>query len=489
MAHVALLDQTLRDGPQSLWGMKMQAGMALPAAPHLDKTGFHAIDLVGSSMFEVLIRYCQEDPWAGLDLLLDAMPRTRVRGGMRSNAAVSFSTSPDALMDAWMTQLNVHGCRSFWIYDLLYNVDKMHRLAKVAKQFGSEVAATVMFSLSPVHTDEYFAKVTADLAASADVDTILFYDPAGVLDVTRLRSVLPGVVSAAGEKPVEFHANNLLGISGAAYVEAINHGVRILHTASRPMANSSSVPSTEIMVHNLEVLGHTHGLDTSQLAPVRQRFEAVGAAAGFPVNQFNEYDVMSLAHQIPGGMMGSLKRQMADHGMADRLPEVLAETAKVRRELGYPVMATPFSQLVGTQAVLNVVTGERYGTVPDQVVQYAAGRYGQPVAPIEPETLDRVLGSARAAAILAEEPERPTLAELRAKHGVSNDDELILRALVPESDLERMRAAGPVARDYPVLSSPELERVAAIVRNIDRPYARIVTEAFDLELTREGSDE
>ncbi|MCD9197689.1 hypothetical protein [Aeromicrobium wangtongii] len=484
MAHIELLDQTLRDGPQSLWGMKMQAGMALPAAPHLDRSGFHAIDLVGSSMFEVLIRYCQENPWEGLDLLLDAMPRTPVRGGMRSNAAVSFSTSPDALMDAWMRQLNVHGCRSYWIYDLLYNVDKMHRLAGVAKQFGSEIAATVMFSLSPLHTDEYFAKITAELAASDDVDTILFYDPAGVLDVTRLRTVLPGVVAAAAGKPVEFHANNLLGLSGAAYVESLKHGVSILHTASRPMANAASVPSTEIMVHNLEILGHTHGIDTSRLGPVRERFEAVGAAAGLPVNQHHEYDVMSLAHQIPGGMMGSLKRQLADHGMEERLSEVLAETAQVRRELGYPVMATPFSQLVGTQAVLNVVTGTRYGTVPDQVVEYAAGRFGTPVGPIEPETLDRITGSPRAAAIMAAQPEQPTIEELRASHGTADDDELILRALVPESDLIQMRKAGPVKQDYPVLSSAELEQVAAIVRAVDRPYARITTEAFDLELGR-----
>lgn len=484
MAHIRLLDQTLRDGPQSLWGMKMQAGMALPAAPQLDQTGFHAIDLVGSSMFEVLIRYCQEDPWAGLDLLVEAMPRTPIRGGMRSNAAVSFSVSPDALMDLWMERLNVHGCRSFWIYDLLYNVDKMHRLAAVAKRFGSEVAATVMFSLSPLHTDEYFAGVTARLAASDDVDTILFYDPAGVLDVTRLRTVLPAVVAAAGGKPVEFHSNNLLGMSGAAYVESLQHGVSILHTASRPMANANSVPSTEIMVHNLEILGHTHGLATSRLPAVADRFERVGRTAGFPVHRHNEYDVLSLEHQIPGGMMGSLQRQLDDYGMSGRLPEVLEETARVRKELGYPVMATPFSQLVGTQAVLNVVTGKRYGTVPDQVVEYAAGRYGPPVGPIEPNILDRVMNSPRAAEIVGATVPQPSIEELRKSYDTTNDDELILRALVPQADLEKMRAAGPIQIDYPVLSSRELEQVAEIVRTIDRPFARVVTESFELELRR-----
>jgi oxaloacetate decarboxylase (Na+ extruding) subunit alpha len=146
MAHIEFLDETMRDGQQSLWGMRMQAGMALPVAPLIDRSGFRVIDLAGSSLFEVMIRSCRENPWEGLDLLVGAMPRTRVRGGMRSNASVTFGVTPDSLMDAWMRRLNVHGCHSFWIYDVLFNIDKMHRLAKVAKEFGSEVAGAIMFA-------------------------------------------------------------------------------------------------------------------------------------------------------------------------------------------------------------------------------------------------------------------------------------------------------------------------------------------------------
>ena len=149
MAHIEFLDQTIRDGQQSLWGMRLQAGMALPAAPWLDKSGFRVIDLTGSNHFEVLIRHCRENPWEMMDALVEAMPRTVLRSGMRSNASVTFRTTPDALMDAWMRQLNVHGARSFWIYDVLFNIDKMLRLAKIAKEFGSEVAGAIMFSMSP----------------------------------------------------------------------------------------------------------------------------------------------------------------------------------------------------------------------------------------------------------------------------------------------------------------------------------------------------
>ena len=484
MAHIEFLDETMRDGQQSLWGMRMQACMALPAAPLLARTGFRVVDLTGSSHFEVLIRHCHENPWDMLDLLVAAMPGTKIRSGMRANASVTFGVTPDSLMDAWMHQLNRHGCRSYWIYDVLYNIDKMHRLAKVAKQYGSEVAGAIMFTMSPVHSDEYFADKAGELASCSDIDTILLYDTAGVLEKERLRTLLPAIRAKAQGKPIEFHSNNLLGQSTRAYIDAIEHGVTILHTASRPMANGPSVPSTEIMVQNVEMLGHSHSIDKSLLPPVAEHFERVGKAAGFPVNQFAEYNVLSLQHQIPGGMMGTLKAQLAQHKMSHRLDEVLRETATVRRELGYPGMATPFSQLVGIQSVLNIVTGERYKVVPDEVIKYAAGHYGQSVAPIDTNVLDKVLNAPNARGILASPPEQPTIEELRQRYGTQDDDELILRALVPEADLQRMRKAGPIQKKFPLLSSPELEEVAQMMRTAQAPVVQYVSEHFAVALFR-----
>jgi oxaloacetate decarboxylase alpha subunit len=484
VTHVDLLDTTLRDGQQSLWGMRMRAGMALPVAPLLDRTGFRTIDYAGSSMFEVLVKYCREDPWAGLDLIRSAVHRTPMRGGMRANAAVSFGVTPDALMDTWMRRLNEHGVRSFWIYDCAFGWQKMARLARVAKEYGSEVAGTVFFSLSPVHTDDYFAARTKEMAAVPEIDTILFYDTAGVLDVERMRTLVPALQAAAQGKPLEFHSNNLMGTSGAAYAEAVELGITILHTASRPMANGPSVPSTESVARNLELRGHTHGLDTALLAPVADHFRAVGHAAGYPVDQVSEYDLFSATHQIPGGMTGTLRNQLAQHGMTDRLDEVLTETAAVRRELGYPIMATPFSQLVGTQAVLNVVSAARWSLVPDEVVAYAAGHYGASPAPIDPDVLDRIMSSPRAASVAAAPPEQPTLAELRTRYRTgADDDELILRALIPGPAVDAMRAAGPVRRDYP-LSSSEVRQVRELLAVTRTPYVRVATEAMDLELRR-----
>jgi oxaloacetate decarboxylase (Na+ extruding) subunit alpha len=239
------------------------------------------------------------------------------------------------------------------------------------------------------------------------------------------------------------------------------------------------------MTKNVEMLGHTHNIDTSKLKQVSDHFERVGKAAGYLVNQHFEYDVTALKHQIPGGMMGTLRSQLEAQDMLEKLPDVLAEVATVRRELGYPGMATPFAQLVGTLAVLNIVTGKRYSVIPDEVIQYAAGFYGDPVAPIDPEVMDQIMDMPRAKEILASPPEQPDADALRKRHGTGeDDDELILRALVPGSDLERMRKSGPPVRDYPTLSSPELERVSRLMKVANAPLVQIRSAELDLTFRR-----
>jgi len=358
----------------------------------------------------------------------------------------------------------------------------MHRLAGIAKEFGSEVAGSIMFTMSPVHTDEYYADKADKLSASPDIDTLLLYDTAGVLEKERMKTLIPAIKKNARGKPIEFHSNNILGMSARAYIDAIELGVDILYTASRPLANGASVPSTEIMVKNVERLGYSHDIDKNKLSPVAEHMEAVGKAAGFPVNQYHEYDLLAAQHQIPGGMLGTLKAQLVQHGISGKFEEVLEETAIVRKELGYPGMATPFSQLVGTQAVLNLVTGKRYDTVPDEVIQYAAGYYGDPVAPIDENVLDKIMNAPRAKDVLENPPEQPSIEELRKRYGTRDDDELILRALVPEADLERMWASGPVKRNFPILSSYELAHAKHLMKTVKSPLLQIKSATMDFML-------
>jgi len=398
---------------------------------------------------------------------------------------VTFGITPKALMDLWVRRLCAHGVRSFWIYDVLFGIDDMTRLARVAKEAnGAWVAGAIMFALSPVHTDEFFVSNAKKLADCPHIDSILLYDTAGVLEKDRIKKLVPALVKAANGKPIEFHSNNLLGLSAKAYLDAVDCGVSVIHTASRPMANGPSVPSTEIMVRNIQLRGHTHSLDESLFEPVADHFRAVGKAAGFLVDQYAEYDEFSIQHQIPGGMMGTFKAQLAMHNMMDKLPEVLDEVAAVRRDLGYPGMATPFSQLVGIQAVLNIVTGKRYGTVPDEVIQYAAGFYGRTVAPVDADVLDKIMSAPRAKEVLDNPPEHPDLDEIKKRYGTEDEDELIYRAFLPQADIDKMRAAGPVRRDYPLLSSPELEQVRQLMKVASIPVVELKSEGLNITLRR-----
>ena len=485
MAKVEIIDQTMRDGQQSLWGMQMRAGMALPVTPLIDKVGYDVVDLVGSSMFEIMVRNFAEDPWEGLDLIIQSMPNSRVRAGLRNTGIISMSVTPDVLMDLWIQRLAVHGVRSFWIYDVLHwNVDKTHRLAKVAKQFDAQVVAALMYTVSPVHTDEFYANKSDLLSNSPDVDRLIIYDTAGVLTAERARTLIPTIQKHCNGKVLEIHCHNVVGIAPITYLEAVKLGVNILHTCSRPLANGASLPSVEMTLRNLKLAGHETRLDASLLKPIADHFERVGRTAGCVLGVPNEYDLWVFEHQVPGGMTGTLKNQLAQNGMAHRLDEVLHEVANVRRDLGYPGMATPFSQLVGVLAVMNVVTGKRYSVIPDEVIQYACGHYGQPVAPIDGNTLDKILSAPRAKEIQATPPPQPSLKELRQQFGNVSDDELILRYLIAAPFIEKMKQAGPVRRDSPQFKSSQLERVREMTTASAARMLELESEGLSVSLRR-----
>jgi oxaloacetate decarboxylase (Na+ extruding) subunit alpha len=479
--RIEVIDQTLRDGPQSWWGMRMRKDMGLPIAGELDRTGFHTIDLVGSSIFEVLVRHCREDPWDQLISLSRAMPRTTVRAGTRSNGIVTFGLTADSVMDLWVQRLVAHGIGSFWIYDGLFNTDKIGRLVKTAQAAGAQAVPCVLYADSPHHTDEYYAARTRELVALG-ADGIELEDAAGLLTPERTRSLVAAIVGAAGGLPVEihFHSNNAL--APINYLEGLLAGASRVHTASRPLAAGVSLPSTEVTVANLRYAGFDVDLDESRFPAVEEHLLRVAEYEALPVGTPAEYSLFLYRHQLPGGMSGTFKAQLRDRGMEDRFEEVLDEMARVRVELGYPVMATPFSQLVGTQAVLNVVTGKRYSVVPDEVLIYAHGFYGRPVAPLDPEVLDRIMSTPKAKSYADWEPPQPELAELRQRFGAGiSDDELILRLLVPESDVDVMRATPPRSRDF-VATSREMRFVRELVETSVGAYLHLEGPGFALTL-------
>jgi oxaloacetate decarboxylase alpha subunit len=326
-----------------------------------------------------------------------------------------------------------------------------------------------MYGLTDVHTDQFFAGVARELASWDGVETIEIEDAPGVLTPERAATLLPAVGAAAGDVPLELHCHNTTGLAPLVYIEGLRHGITILHSVARSMANGPSLPSTDALLENLEVLGHTHSLDVTQLAPVSDQFaraaqEAGGPAAGFYLGVPNEFSLRPYRHQLPGGMTGTLRNQLAQHGMADRLEDVLEETIRVREELGQPIMATPFSQFVGIQAVLNVVTGERYKLVPDEVIQYTLGHYGPLMRPVEPDVADRILSQPRAGHFRSWERPQPSLAEIRKQFGRRlSDEELLLRYMVSEEEFREVYGGGALRADPRTRAATIVSQVKELV--------------------------
>jgi oxaloacetate decarboxylase alpha subunit len=490
MTHVEFVDQTLRDGQQSLWGMRIRAGMAAAVAEDIDRTGFRTVDVTGSSMFECMMRYSREDPWEGLDMWRRWMPNARLRAGSRDNCIAKFGLTPDSLMDLWVQTLVRHGIQSFWIYDCLYNMDQMRRLCQTVHDAGAEVVPAIMFGISPVHTDEWFAARVREMVSWGIASSIYVEDAPGILSPERGATLIPALVEAAGDVPLELHCHNTIGVAPLNYLTGLRSGVKILHTASRPLANGPSLPSTEAMVENLRWLGHDHGLDTSRLDPVATHFARVAAQEGWATGTPNEFSTFAYKHQLPGGMTGTLKAQLAQYGMEDRLTEVLEEVVRVREELGHPISATPFSQLMGIQSVLNIVTGDRYSMVPDEVIIYTLGHLGEPPAPIDPDVRDRVLSSSRAQEYLNWQPPQPSLKELRVQFGDErmSDEELLSRYLVPAEDFEATQAAGRVKPTYTFRDSAASMQLVEQALRMRRPgYVRVRRGDVDLTLRRHQS--
>ena len=484
MAQIEIIDQTLRDGQQSLWGMRMKVGHIAAVADDIDRAGYRVVDLTGSSIFECMMRYNREDPWDGLDLWRTWLPNSRLRAGSRSNCIAKFGLTPDSLMELWLRTLARHGIDSFWIYDCLYNMDAMERLSRIAADEGCEVAPAIMYGISPVHTDQWFADRVREFVSWGVTDAIYFEDAAGILTPDRARTLMPALVQAAGDVPVEMQCHNTVGVAGANYLIGVEAGVRVLHTAAGPLANGPSLPSTEQTIENLRWEGHTVGLDAARVRRVSEHLAQVAHAEGHPVGVPHEYNVFPYHHQLPGGMTGTLKAQLAQYDMSDRFEEVLEEIVRVREDLGHPISATPFSQLMGIQSVLNVVTGERYGTVPDEVLVYVLGHLGEPPAPFDQDVVDRMLASDRGRELQRWEPPQPSIAELKTQYGdaTMSDEELLRRYLVPLQDVEATRTAGPARHTFPTGGDADAAQVVErLVQPTRATYAHV--EMGDLAVT------
>jgi oxaloacetate decarboxylase alpha subunit len=480
------VDVSIRDGNQSLWGATgLSTAQILQIAPVLNRVGFRALDFVSSTHMGVAVRTFREDPWERLRLARAAMPDTPLQLIGTGLRFISWELLHPEVLQLAYHRLVANGVTRFVVLDPMHDIDAVRRTARMIRLAGAdEIVGALTFTISEVHDDAFYAGLAGQMAACPDLDRVYIKDPAGLLSPERARTLIPAILSQLGTTPLELHSHCTIGLSPRTYLAAAELGVAALQVACGPLAGGTSLPDAQRTVANLRELGHTVDIDDHALGLVAGYFTRLARAESLPAGTPQDFDAAFLRHQMPGGVITTLQRHLAEVGLEDRFDAVMAETGRVRAELGYPIMVTPFPQLVCTQALFNVVDDERYATVPDQVVRYALGSFGRPTAPIDPAVADRIL-SGRRARELAAEPPPPGLAELRRRFrpGIS-DEEFLLRATMPAEQVDAMRAAGPARRRY----HPELAPVLSLLRELaDRPsVTELVVEKpeFRMELRR-----
>jgi oxaloacetate decarboxylase alpha subunit len=380
----------------------------------------------------------------------------------RGQSLFTFEFFPDDIVALTAERIFANGIRYHTPYDALNDMRNMEVPVRAAKNVGLYVDAGVVYTVSPVHTDEYYARKIKELV-TLGADAIFIKDPSGLLTPERAATLVPSAKKACGSLPLQLHSHCLTGLAPYVAIQAIKLGVDVVHTATSTLANGASHPSTEQFIHNIGRHGFHTGVDSGLVEQVSEKLRYIAKREGKPLGNILEHDAFHYEHQMPGGMVSNLKSQLATLGISNKLPKILEEAGRVRCDLGFPIIVSPFAQFVMTQAVLNVMGAERYATVPDEVRKYVLGHYGEIAGPIEPNVLDRVTKGAQP---ITERPGNllePGIARVRRERGpFKSDDDLLLAAFYPESEYAALKAAGPIKTTYPLASTPLITLIREI---------------------------
>jgi len=484
MASIQIIETSLRDGNQSLWAaLGVDTARTLSIAPVMERVGFKAVDFTTSTHMAVAVRYKKEDPWERIRLMAKAMPRTPLQFLSTGFRFISWETASPEFMKLAFRTLVRNGLRRFALADPMNNADSNVACARMVKEVGGEtVVGALVFTLSPIHDDAHYVACARKLAASADVDALYLKDPGGLLTTLRARTLIPAIKAVIGDKPLELHSHCTIGLGELVYMDAPDWGVSAVHCASGAASDGISNPCSERVVANLRELGHQVEIDDQALAEVGRYFTRLAEAESLPTGQPQPFDAAYFHHQLPGGMIGTMRRHLAESRLAGMEGAVIAELRRVRQELGWPIVMTPFSQILLTQAVMNVTGKERYRVIPDEVIRYALGRFGRPNVPIAPEVMDRIDSLPRTRE-LRREPGMAPLDELRKRIGQGlSDEEFLLRATMPAGQVDAMKATGPAVRIYDPARAPVMNLIRQLTARRDLAHICVEKAGFRLEL-------
>lgn len=435
MKKIQFTETVLRDGQQSLIATRMPTSDMLPILKTMDQAGYHALEMWGGATFDACLRFLNEDPWERLRAIRKEVKKTKLQMLLRGQNLLGYKNYADDVVADFVTKSVENGIDILRLFDALNDVRNLETAIRATKAAGGHCQTAISYTTSQIHNVDYFVDL-ANKMADLGADSICIKDMAGVL-TPQTGYELVSRIKDAVDLPLEVHTHATSGIAEMTYLKVAEAGADIIDTAISSFAGGTSQPATESVAIALEDCGFATGLDLQKVAeiaehfnPVRDRFREEGLLNP----KVKDIEPKTLIYQVPGGMLSNLLSQLTEQGLQDKYEEVLAEVPKVRADLGYPPLVTPLSQMVGTQALMNVISGERYKLVPSEIKDYVKGLYGQSPAPISDEIKETIIGDAevitvRPADLLA--PQLPAFKEEIAEYAKSEED-VLMYALFPQ---------------------------------------------------------
>jgi len=467
---VKITDTTFRDAHQSLMATRMRTDAMLPIAEKIDKVGFFSLEMWGGATFDVAIRFLAEDPWERIRTLKQHIKKTPFQMLLRGQNVVGYRNYPDDVVIKFVEKAAENGIDIFRVFDALNDIRNMEVAIKTVKKCNKHAQGTICYTISPVHTTKYYVAFAKKLA-ELDCDSICIKDMAGMLAPKPAYELITALKKEVG-LPVHLHSHSTSGMVMMTYFHACEAGVDILDTAFSPLAWGTSQPPVESVVAALKGTPYDPCLDLELLNEIAEYFRELREKYYDQLKLIDpkaeRVDASIIVHQIPGGMFSNLLEQLREQKAEHRLKEVLEEVPKVRKELGYPPLVTPTSQLVGIQAVLNVISGKRYSIVPKEIKDYVKGFYGKPPAPIDTKVKKKIIGDEESITARPADLLEPMLDKIPddVKPLIKSEEDELTYALFPQAAVEffkKRKAKKEEAKsEIPPKRLIELEEVAAI---------------------------
>lgn len=426
--QLRFMETVLRDGQQSLIATRMPTEDMLPILQTMDQAGYYALEMWGGATFDSCLRFLNEDPWERLRKIRQEIKNTKLQMLLRGQNLLGYKNYADDVVAEFVTKSVENGIDIVRIFDALNDTRNLRTSVEACKKAGGHCQTAISYTTSDFHTMDYFAKLAKEMA-DLGADSICIKDMAGVLIPSDGYELVSRIKDAV-DIPVDVHVHATSGIAEMTYLKVAEAGADIIDTAISSFAGGTSQPATESMAIALEALGYDTALKMDKLEEIADYFNPIREGfrkEGILNPKMMDIEPKTLLYKVPGGMLSNLLSQLTEAGMADKYDDVLAEVPKVRAELGYPPLVTPLSQMVGTQAVMNVIAGERYKMIPKEIKDYVKGLYGKPPVAIDPDIQKMIIGdetviTERPADLLA--PQLPGFEEEIKEYARSTEDVL-----------------------------------------------------------------